>query len=159
LIDKTLLEKVKNVILPIVIEDPNGELTHIGTGFVICAMGKHAIIITAAHVLDEAITRAQPVRHQKLLVPIPETDGPKSLFDSDYKILVFFTLKNGHSVKVEVLKAYGDEGSDLAIMMVDIPEDIDLIIDTKLIVNSKGPKVESKIIAVGFFDVKDVTSE
>lgn len=133
------------------------EHIHIGTGFVIAAMGAHAVVITAAHVLLDIIHRVTP--------PTPPTLFPDS---SNEPLTAISSIKHEHYVLFnvgtqtlvgEVTHAWGCQLSDLAILCIDIPLESNTKITQQLAINSTGPQVADKISVHGYFDVKDKSAD
>jgi len=145
-------------IVPVLFREfPDGEYVHIGTGFVIAAMGAHAVVITAAHVLLDVIQRTIP-------------QSPPSLFpDANRKTLsAVATKKHEHFVLFnmgsetflgEVTHAWGCQTSDLAILCIDAPATTNTKIIHQISISSRGPQVGEKISVHGYFDIKDKSAD
>lgn len=51
-----------DIVVPILHRKGDGPFSQMGTGFVIAAMGGHAVVVTAAHVLKAIMDRTQKAK-------------------------------------------------------------------------------------------------
>ena len=136
---------------------PDGEHLHIGTGFVIAAMGRHAIVITAAHVLADVIDRATP-RKSRFLFPDGSKEPMSAIAGDEYQHLVVFK-SDQQTFIAEVTHAWGCKKSDLAVLCVDIPAAVDGLITQQFAINSAGPSVGDNVNIHGYFEIQDISAE
>ncbi len=148
---------ISEVVLPILFKGPDGSNVHLGTGFVIAAMGKHAIVVTAAHVLKEAISRTRKRKASSIF-----QDGTKETMVArvrdDHELFVLFE-RNGRVHYGEVVISWGHVASDLALLCVDLPLDSDYLSSACMNINSRGPNIGEQICAYGYFDLEDRSVE
>jgi len=156
----SITDKLKKVVVPILFKEKEKEYIQLGSGFVISAMGGHAVVITAAHVLDEAIKKSSDKRKIKNVAPFIFDTSVQKAENNDNDICVFFNSSTmGSGAIGTVSMAWGDKYSDLAVLMANIPADYGFKVDTKVTINSKGPSVNTDVIAVGYFGLKDSTNK
>lgn len=153
MIDENSLRKA---VVPILFKNNGLRKIQIGSGFIIAAMGKSALLVTASHVLQDAIVRSQ----SKKTINLARLFGEEiNSIDPTADIIIPFSDKTNFGTEGTVSMAFGYKDSDLAILKVEINENSGYLIDTQINILSKGPDLNDEVIAIGFFDVKDVTSE
>lgn len=145
-------------VVPILFREiPDGERVHIGTGFVIAAMGAHAVVITAAHVLLDVIHRSIPPP-PPFLFPDGSKEPITAVATKAHEHCVLFSFGT-QTFFGEVTHAWGCQTSDLAILCIDLPTSTDKKITQQLRINSTGPLLGDDISVHGYFDIKDASAD
>lgn len=145
-------------IVPILFRElPDGKHVHIGTGFVIAAMGTHAVVITAGHVLLDVIHRTIPPSPPSLF-PDENRQPLTAVAGKKHEHYVLFNTGT-ETFLGEVTHAWGCQTSDLAILCIDVPATTKAKVTLQLSINSMGPEVGEKISAHGYFDIKDKSAD
>lgn len=146
-----------DVVVPILYRKGEGRFNQLGTGFVIAAMGNHALVVTAAHVLREIADRTE-----KVIPPTLFGDGTTQLRkvlagDEDEQIVVFKT--GTATFQGEVTHAWGCSESDLAILCVDIDPITNQLVTNQFLISSRLPEVGTSVMVYGYFSGCDVSAE
>ena len=152
-------EKValQQVILPIIATRRDGSFTAVGTGFVICVLGRQALMLSAAHVLRQVITIDRPhnIHHSStppefLVTKAQDTPLKQTRMWALYRE----SLSKGHLA--EILVVYINDPLDIALCTVsfsdDVPEHVAFL--KKLTIDSSPPKIGMPIIAAGYGDMR-----
>jgi S1-C subfamily serine protease len=146
-----------DIVVPILFRKGGGTFTQLGTGFVIAAMGNHAVVVTAAHVLKEISDRTQ-----KSAPPALFNDGTTQLRtvlagDEDEQIVLFKTAKA--TFHGEVTHSWGCSESDLAILCVDVDPKANQLVTNQFLISSRLPDVGSPVLIRGYFASSDVSAQ
>lgn len=152
-------EKValQQVILPVLAIVPIGRLVHFGSAFVVAALGRQALLMTAAHVIREAVQLDgnRPKHHSSSL---PEFLSPwitnQPLRAVKLHVLYRENEANGHLAKVT--NTYINDPSDIALLAVEFGSDIpgNVLFHSRLTLDSSPPVVGTPIISAGYGDSK-----
>lgn len=146
-----------DIVVPILYRKGGGPFTQLGTGFVIAAMGNHAVVVTAAHVLKEIADRTQ-----KAPSPALFNDGTTQIRrilagDEDEQIVLFKTEEA--TFQGEVTHSWGCSESDLAILCVDVDQKANQLVTNQFLISSRLPEVGSPVMIHGYFASSDVSAE
>jgi hypothetical protein len=148
-------EKMPNteVVVPILFREAPGDFRQIGTGFVIAAMGRHAFVATAGHVLEQICRLTRP--------PVPPTlfrDGSSDagpVFAS-LKHETVVLLKNGeNTLYAEAFGSWGSSAHDIGIFWVEIPDGAEGLFKRQFAINVDGPNIGEEVFVFGYFDGDD----
>lgn len=146
-----------DIVVPILYRKGGGPFVQLGTGFVIAAMGNHAVVVTAAHVLKEIADRT---RKSPPLVVFNDgtTQFRKVLAGDEDEQIVLFKTENA-SFQGEVTHAWGCSASDLAILSVDVDPKANQLVTNQFLISSRLPEIGSPIMIHGYFASNDVSAE
>ncbi len=149
--------RVQQVILPITASTTHGEWHPVGTGFVICTLGRIALLLSAAHNFEEIKKVDQPYDHHH-----PSTQNEfrptRSLgtqLRKTYMHAIYRTL-DGASHVATIQNVYVNTPGDLAVCTVYMGESIPSSIkfDSKLAIDTTPPKNGTPIIAAGYSSMR-----
>lgn len=152
-------EKValQQVIMPVVTVGLDGKFTAVGTGFLVCSLGRHGIILTAAHVMQQiqAIDRPYKIHHSstpnEFLTTTSESDA---LTRTRMLVLYRESLNSGHFA--EIAHVYINNPLDIALCSVTFPDHVPKHVKfgKKLAIDSSPPNVGTPIISAGYGDME-----
>lgn len=135
---------------------PNG-YEQAGTGFIIAAMGRHALVATAGHVLDGICNRTKKPVAKTLFRDGSDDTSP--VIAGDEHEIVILVQSDGKTFHAEVFEAWGSKQHDVALLSVSLPENVNAIINKQFLINPSGPKIGDEIYVYGYFDGKDTSTE
>jgi hypothetical protein len=155
----TISEKValQQVILPVLVATPSGGLIHLGSAFVIAVLGRQALLMTAAHVLQEAVRldENRPKHHPSALPEFVDSAIKKQLRHTG-KVYVAYRESEGQSHLACAGQTYINDPSDIALLAVefasDIPDNVNF--RSRLTLDSSPPVIDTPIISAGYGDSK-----
>jgi hypothetical protein len=151
-----LRQELQKLILPILVTHINGTVTCIGTGFLIAANGRRALMVTAAHNMDcvRKIEDPYPAHHpttpdffrlEKHRFELHKTK-PRAMYchsgSEAHKALI--------EASVEMPKA------DLALCSLRFEDDVpgDVQFQTRLAIDTSPVRVNEPIIVIGYPEMK-----
>ena len=155
----TISEKValQQVILPVLAGAPAGRLVHLGTAFVVVALGRQALLMTAAHVVREAIRLEERRAKHHPTVP-PEFLGAKVTKETLRAVNLYVSYRENDTTGhlASVAHTYINDPSDIALLVVEFGTDIpaNVLFISRLALDSSPPSTGTPIIAAGYGDSK-----
>lgn len=152
--EKVLLQQV---ILPVFAAPLDGRLFHLGSSFVISALGRQALLLSAAHVfrqaltVDEARERHHPSTPLEFLVARSSDRNLKST-----RLLVLYRERVNAGHFAEILDVYINDPFDIAVCSVYFPDSVpaNVHFPSKLAIDTTPPAQNVPIIAAGYGDTK-----
>jgi len=145
------------VVVPVLFRHAPGEYEQAGTGFIIAAIGRHALVVTAGHVLEAICHRTRRPVARTLFNDGSEENRPV-IADTRHEIVVVVQSENS-TFYAEALKSWGSKAHDIALLCVEIPDGAGEMFKKQFAVNPDGPKVGDEIYVFGYFEGKDTSSE
>jgi hypothetical protein len=146
--------QLQKLILPIVATQLDGTVSCVGTGFLIVANGRHAHMVTAAHVVDHLRKIENPYsRHHP---STPEFFRPQVFRFELRRTIPRAMYYDGETGRKAVIEACLDmPKTDLALCRIrfedDVPEDIQF--QTRFGIDTSPVKVGDRIIAIGYSEM------
>ncbi len=150
--EKVLLQQV---ILPVFAAGLDGGLVHLGTCFVICTLGRQALMLSAAHVIRGVLT-VDGVRDLHHASTPPEFRVVRSDNNSlrSTRMLVFYrdTLTSGHFAEID--HAFINDPLDVAVCSVSFPEAVPgrVSFSRQLTIDTTPPERRMDVISAGYGD-------
>lgn len=148
------VNQIRSVVWPIFVRGADSTLIPIGSASVIGACGKHAILVSAAHIITEGakkIDNLHPRSHPSALF-LPDESDIQTWKNIEIVALANFSDGSHEICSVNITSCA--KGLDTAILFAVLKDGSNKICDTKLPIKSLGPGVGSEIFAVGYFDSK-----
>jgi hypothetical protein len=149
--EMTTLVKFQQEVFSVVLINEAGEMTILGSSFVVSRLGNHAICFTARHVIDEmcSMTRnrkTNPLAH----IPIEDNDDLdiNNLVDSGK--IKLLTLINGNPYACTVTSISTQPPIDGALLVVELPSNDSNSLNGVLALNSDPLPVGTELILVSF---------
>ena len=151
-------EKValQQVILPVLAAAPIGRLEHLGTAFVIAAFGRQSLLMTAAHVIRQAVKLDGnwPRHHPSALPEFLDRNTKQVL--REVKLHVHYRKSETYGHLANIRNTYINEPSDTALLVAEfgnsVPENV--LFQSRLSIDSSPPVVGTPIISSGYGDSK-----
>jgi hypothetical protein len=151
---KTLLQ---SVILPVFAASLDGRLVHLGTAFVICTLGRQALLLSAAHVFRQALavdgSREQhhPSTPLEFLTHRSTERGLKST-----RLLALITDSLRRRYFADIPDVYINDPFDIAVCSLSLPGHVPphVKLRNSLALDTTPPPVGTPIIAAGYGDTK-----
>lgn len=151
---KVLLQQV---ILPVFAAPLDGRLVHLGSSFVICGLGRSALLLSAAHVLRHALAvdGTRPLHHPSTpqeFLRVRRT--PTRLTSTRLLVYCRETLDRGHFA--EILDVYINDPSDIAVCSAYFPESVPASarFSLRLSIDTRPPTRGTPVISAGYGDTK-----
>lgn len=152
--EKVLLQ---HAILPVFAAPLDGRFIHLGSCFVICALGRQALLLSAAHVFREAINvdgireLHHPSTPTEFLV---SQSSSRKLRATRLLALYRETVSSGHFA--EILDVYVNDPLDMAICSAYFPDHVPshVTFPVKLAIDTTPPSVGTPIISAGYGDTE-----
>lgn len=145
-----LKRDLQRVMLPILITGNKGQLAPIGTGFVIGAFGRQALVMSAAHNFDEirALDRPWQLHHPTSLFHVEEMNV---VLQRTRMWTALWDDPNGMAV-ARIEKVWISNPLDIALASVRLPDEAppNLAFNLKLPIDTRPPAVGSRIAALGY---------
>lgn len=145
------------VVVPVLFRHAPGEYEQAGTGFIIAAMGRHALVVTAGHVLEAICHRTRRPVARTLFNDGSEENRPV-IAGPEHEIAIVVQSENS-TFYAEAFESWGSMAHDIALLNVDIPKGVGAMFNKQFAVNPDGPKVGDEIYVFGYFEGKDTSSE
>lgn len=142
----------RRAVLPIVATSTQGDFYCIGTGFIICNRGRHALMLTAAHNLQEIERIDQPYElshsstpNEFRLTPL----GNNALRRTYMKVL--YPTSGENEVLVLIPDAYVWP-NDTAVCIVQFQEHTDqsIAFESSIVIDTTLPNIATPVWAVGY---------
>ncbi len=151
---KVLLQQV---ILPVLAAPLDGRLIHLGSCFVICGLGRHALLLSAAHVLRQALAvdGTRPLHHPSTPREFLTVRASSTRLRAT-RLLVYHRESLNTGYFAEILDVYINDPSDIAICSAYFPESVPASarFSVRLSIDTTPPTRGTPIIAAGYGDTK-----
>jgi hypothetical protein len=148
----------RQVVFPIIVIHPAGQVDPIGTCFVISCIGKHAVVMTAKHNIEEII-RLDGYKSASA------SSTPKEFrfFENKDKeakniqMYIAYSPRVGTMIPCEILQAcFPEEGHDIAVAIIRIPDVNNEVFSHRFEFDSLGPNIGDAVQAIGYGDMRPV---
>ncbi|MBI4426605.1 MAG: trypsin-like peptidase domain-containing protein [Candidatus Kerfeldbacteria bacterium] len=147
---------LQQVILPVLASTP-GKFIHLGSAFVIAALGRQALLMTAAHVIREGaqLDGHRPKHHPSALPQFVNSSNTQT-FLRTAKLHVNYREDESKGHLADIVHTYINDPSDIALLAVGFPSHIPekVLFRSRLSLDSSPPAVGTSIIAAGYGDSK-----
>ncbi|OIQ71132.1 hypothetical protein GALL_472530 [mine drainage metagenome] len=145
------------VVVPILFRHAPGDYEQAGTGFIVAAMGRHALVVTAGHVLEAICHRTRKPVARTLFCD--GSEDKKFVIASDEHEIVIVIQNANATFYAEAFDSWGSKAHDIALLNVNIPEGLGSLINKQFAINPGGPKLGEEVHVFGYFEGQDTSSE
>ena len=146
--------ELQRVILPIIATGTrDGSFIPVGTAFIILALGRQALLLSAAHNfthIAEKIDRPFDTHHPS--TPLEFRVRPNGINLKETKIQAFFRERDGRGYFAQILHAYINTPGDIAACLAHFEDDVpaNVLFDKQLAIDTTRPTTETPIISAGY---------
>jgi hypothetical protein len=146
---------IRQAVLPLCYGEPHN-LQPIGTAFVINAAGKQAIVLTARHNLERihSLQNPHPRHHPSTPIFLRAPEQRRIKLDIAEVLLPVTDPNLGSRGVARIFAGYGCEGTDVAILFVELKEDRGFRFTYQIALDPAPLAVGEQLIVGGYKDMK-----